>query len=210
MQHKKRLKTARQYSGEAERYEKKWRGYLNNTHRKMLNLLNVRTGDRILDLSCGTGLLGYELDTGYNEFSELVLNDISEGMLETAAKRREYSERICFRQSDAAETGLEEHSFDIIISLNAFHNYDRQDTVLKEVYRLLKPGGEFYLLDWNKASWFTPLNAVIDLTNDQHIQTRSLNEMLDMLPDYKLDVETSESWRYRYWNLYCLKARYTV
>lgn len=210
MQQEKRLKTARQYSAEAERYEKRWRGYLDNTHRKMLNLLNVRTGDRILDLSCGTGLLGYELDTGYDEFSELVLNDFSEGMLETAANRREYSGRVSFRHSDAAETGLEEHSFDTIISLNAFHNYDRQDTVLKEVYRLLKPGGEFYLLDWNRASWFTPLNAVIDLTNDQHIQTRSLDEMLDMLPDYKLAVEKSESWRYRYWNLYCLKARYTV
>ena len=88
----------------AKDYEQKWSGYLRNTHDKLLGLLysEADEDDRILDVSCGTGMLARLVLERNLPFKEYVLNDISPRMLETARGRLPEDRRISF-SSYAAE-----------------------------------------------------------------------------------------------------------
>ncbi|MDO4181014.1 MAG: methyltransferase domain-containing protein [Bacteroidales bacterium] len=103
----------------------------------VLNLLDVHTGDRVIDLGCGNGMLTKRL-------SEMGLNvtgiDASEEMLGIA--RSSYPE-LTFIKSDALDFTVDE-PVDAVFSNAVFHwiDRDKQPLLLRQINRALKPGGE--------------------------------------------------------------------
>ena len=98
---------------------------------------NVR-GKQLLDLGCGAGENSvYFAKKG----AYCTAADYSAGMVKAALKLADYySVRISGRIVDAAAIDFADDTFDIVYAANVLHHVDAE-SCLKEVHRVLKPGG---------------------------------------------------------------------
>lgn len=198
--------TVKAYNEYAQNYEQRWASYLQHTHNAFLKHLNFSETDRVLDLSCGTGLLACEIREQGKGFDQLILNDPSSNMLDIARNRLSNHGNIDFSNAPAHRLPFEDHSFNRVLSLNAFHNYEHQLQVISEISRVLQPGGSFYVLDWNRSGFFRMVNTLIRWVVPEHIDTRSSDECRQMLSKKGFLIETEEVWNYKYWKFFYLQA----
>ncbi|TKH46674.1 class I SAM-dependent methyltransferase [Paenibacillus terrae] len=117
---------------------------------KMISWLKLPQGSSVLDLCCGMGRHSLALaDAGY----KVTGVDLS-GVLLREAHASDPEGRVSWHQGDMREVPLEE-SFDAVMNLFTSFGYFEEDTeqlkVLKEIYRLLKPGGRFIIDYLNPA-----------------------------------------------------------
>lgn len=207
MNNRKAEKTIRFYDKLSPKYDSAYSAYLKHTHNVFHEWFESAEGDRILDVSCGTGILGQELLSGDYPFEELELNDPSPGMLQKAKEKIPGSDKVRFTSDYIENLSAESSSFDRLISLNSFHYYTDHDKAQRHFSRVLKPGGVLYLQDWNLESWFHIPNFLINLATPENINTASLHALLEKLPDYGFNVRRSESWRFRFWKFYRIEAQ---
>lgn len=113
-------------------------------------------GCRILDLGSGSGRDCYVLAQLVGPKGSVVGVDMTAEQLAVANAHREYhAERfgfanVVFRQGyieDLSALELADASFDVIVSNCVINLSPDKDSVLREAYRLLKPGGELYFSD---------------------------------------------------------------
>lgn len=115
-------------------------------------------GTRILDLGSGSGRDCYLLAQLVGEHGSVVGVDMTEEQLAVAARHIEWHrDKFGYSKSNVEfklghierldELGLEENSFDIIVSNCVINLSPDKEAVLREAYRLLKPGGELYFSD---------------------------------------------------------------
>lgn len=201
-------KTSDHYDTYAREYEQRWKGYLKNTHNKLLEALipDLEPDDRILDVSCGTGLLAKELLEQNAPFRELVLNDISPRMLGIAQARLPTDFRLSYTSYPAEELQFDQNRFTKVICLNAFHNYHRPSVAARRFKDVLTPDGRLFLLDWNRSGWFRLINTAIQLTGKETIRTRNLKEIRTMLNEHQFNIDYTDQWNYSYWRLFLVVA----
>ena len=193
--------TIQRYNLKAKRYEQKWRTYLDHTHRMLLKHIEVTPTDIILDPSGGTGLLAEKLFAQDYTFDHLVINDPSNQMLAIARQRFADKPSISFDNQKVQDLSYPQNHFSKIICLNSFHFYEQQEQVLNQFYKLLKPGGQLYILDWNREGFFRIVNTLIRWSSSEYINTRSLLELQQMISNNRFSIQTSYSWNWRYWKL---------
>ncbi|GAA5213716.1 class I SAM-dependent methyltransferase [Corallincola platygyrae] len=120
-------------SVDCRKYLKSARFVPNLTH-GLLDLLELTTGQDLLDLGCGDGELTSRLiDKGFN----VTAVDINEGMVEAARERGIPAHCIDARDLSFCD------EFDIVLSNAVLHWFSEHDQVCQNVYRSLKPGGHF-------------------------------------------------------------------
>ena len=104
----------------------------------------ITEGMKILDLGCGNGRLWIENKAKLPADCEIILSDISEGMIRDV--RREQSlqdDRFSFAAFDCHAIPYEDASFDLVIANHVLFYCKDVDRVCSEVGRVLKPGGRF-------------------------------------------------------------------
>ena len=114
----------------------------------------VKKGQRVLDLGCGTGTLTLMIKQAYPD-AEVTGLDGDPKALEIARKKIAKSgPPIRLDEGMAFSLPYPDNWFDHVFSGLLFHHLVRQDKVrtLKEVVRVLVPGGELHVADWGKAS----------------------------------------------------------
>ena len=113
-------------------------------------------GCRVLDLGCGSGRDCYVLAQLAGPSGSVLGVDMTEEQLAVAERHRVWHadafgyDNVRFQLGYIEELdalGLEDASFDVIVSNCVVNLSPRKDRVLAEVRRLLKPGGEFYFSD---------------------------------------------------------------
>lgn len=104
----------------------------------------ITEGMKILELGCGNGRLWIENKAKLPTDCEIILSDISEGMIRDV--RREQSlqdDRFSFAAFDCHAIPYEDASFDLVIANHVLFYCKDVDRVCSEVERVLKPGGRF-------------------------------------------------------------------
>lgn len=104
----------------------------------------ITEGVKILELGCGNGRLWIENKAKLPADCEIILSDISEGMIRDV--RREQSlqdDRFSFAAFDCHAIPYEDASFDLVIANHVLFYCKDVDRVCSEVGRVLKPGGRF-------------------------------------------------------------------
>jgi ubiquinone/menaquinone biosynthesis C-methylase UbiE len=126
---------------------------------KALGFMDLRPGLRVLDLSCGSGwatcLLARRV-AGTRDNGHVVGVDISKEMLNLARQSSDSIGNIEYVQASAESLPLEANLFDRILSVEAFYYYPDQGRALDEMYRVLTPGGQMFILIniyRDKPSW---------------------------------------------------------
>jgi len=113
-------------------------------------------GLSILDLGCGAGRDVYIASQLVGPTGRVVGVDMTQEQLDVAIAEKDWhAERFGYSNVDfklgyierLGELGLEEGSFDVIVSNCVINLSPDKEAVLSEAYRLLKPGGELYFSD---------------------------------------------------------------
>lgn len=118
------------------------------------------TGDaKCLDLACGTGDITFRLARKYPE-GHVVGLDLTEAMVELARPRNSFG-NVEFVIGDMTRTDFADESFAIVTGGYALRNAPELAGALKEIRRVLRPGGTGAFLDFSKPS--SPLLQKIEL-----------------------------------------------
>lgn len=120
---------------------------------KMVTDTNPKT---ILDVATGTGDLAIAL-AKKNPQAKITGFDLSAGMLEHGRKKianKSLSEQIEMIQGDAENMPFEDDTFDAITVAFGVRNFETLEKGLKEIHRVLKPGGIFVILEFSQPEKF--------------------------------------------------------
>ncbi|MFA5919564.1 MAG: class I SAM-dependent methyltransferase, partial [Candidatus Nanopelagicaceae bacterium] len=113
-------------------------------------LPNLPTATRIVDFGCGFGKSTAPLPAKYPS-AEVIGLDLAAPGLKLAHLQAEAARSVIhYRQADAAETGIESGTCDVVTGTMLLHEMpsDYIKDVLEEAFRILKPGGTFHFLEF--------------------------------------------------------------
>ena len=162
--------------------------------------MGLKPGQKVLDLGCGAGwasrLLAKMVGGGERPVSgsperpfsahrgegQVVGLDVSDEMIRRARANSTEFDNLLFVVGSAQQIPWEENFFDRVLSVESFYYYGDQDRALDELFRVLAPKGELYIL--------------INLYKDNHyslrwveelkvpVQVRSEEEYIELLKDH--------------------------
>lgn len=111
----------------------------------VVEVMQLQPTDKVLDLSCGAGwatrLLAKSVPRG-----SVIGVDLSDQMIVHARESSKEFSNIEYRVGSAEQIPAEDNSFDKVLSVEAFYYYPDQDRALDELRRVLKPGGNLFIL----------------------------------------------------------------
>jgi len=122
--------------------DRRWR-------RKAISLLKPYRPETVLDIATGTGdfaILAARMLTPVS----LVATDISEGMMSIGRDKVEHeglSSIISFVKEDCQQLSFSDNTFDAVTAAFGIRNFANLDQGLKEMYRVLKPGGHLCIAE---------------------------------------------------------------
>ncbi|WP_297421464.1 bifunctional demethylmenaquinone methyltransferase/2-methoxy-6-polyprenyl-1,4-benzoquinol methylase UbiE [Clostridium sp.] len=123
--------------------------------RKAIKICNIKEGQKVLDLCCGTGqMINYECKAvGKN--TPVIGVDFSQEMLNVGAERlnqslRDYKYKLI--KGSILELPFEENTFDCITIAFGLRNIQDKGKALSEMYKVLKPGGKVVCLELSKPN----------------------------------------------------------
>ncbi|NJM05313.1 methyltransferase domain-containing protein [Candidatus Gracilibacteria bacterium] len=135
-----------QYNALATIYDQFWRGYIDAT----LSLLDAQLGSTeqlvLLDVACGTGALAYRLGPGAAR--QLVGIDLAADMLAIAAQKLAAWRACSLTHGRADALPYADASFDLVVTASALHYFPDPVAALREMARVVRPGGRVIVLDW--------------------------------------------------------------
>jgi ubiquinone/menaquinone biosynthesis C-methylase UbiE len=116
---------------------------------QMVDAARVASGDRVLDVGCGTGVLARTAADRVAADSQVTGLDRNAGMLAVARRLRP---QIDWRQGDATALPFADASYDVVMSQFALMYFPDRTAALKEMVRVLRLGGRLAIAVWGRTS----------------------------------------------------------
>lgn len=130
---------------------------------RVLAAAEVQTGDRVLDVACGTGILAREAERVVSSTGSVVGVDINEGMLAVA---RSKSSNIIWQTAAAESLPFESASFDRVVSQFGLMFFQDSAKAISEMRRVTRPGGKVSVAVWASLEDTPGYAAVVELLKE--------------------------------------------
>ena len=147
----------------APSYDAAWQAPLAVAHGALLARLDVKPGERVLDVACGTGTLARELARIVGTDGEVVAVDLSQAMIDVAASRPG-TPAVRYRRMDAQALDFPSGSFDVVTCCFGLMYLPDPERALAQMRRVLRPGGRLGLAVWGeraRCAW-APVFPIVD------------------------------------------------
>ncbi len=159
---------------------------------ELVQALNLSNDLSLLDVGGGTGRVSAKLK---KFVKKLYLVDISSSMLEEARKKglRQLS------HSSSEKLPFKSNSMDRIMVVDALHHFPNQEKVIKELFRVVKPGGLILVEEPDINKLFTKLIAIAEKLALMGSHIHSPKEIKRMMSDFSNKVEIIPDGRLSAW-----------
>lgn len=143
----------------AHKFDHKKMSKLDNPQRRLeippletLGLLGLTKGDNVADVGCGIGYFSIPAANIAGNSAIVYALDISQKMIDEVEKK---SVELLLSNIKAIKTNeyelkLDDFSVDFIIMCNVLHEVEDKDRMMDEITRILKNGGRFSMIEWEK------------------------------------------------------------
>lgn len=141
----------------------------------------------LLDIGCGTGTFA-AMVFGAGLPAHVVGLDYAASMCRMASQKAcqaNATDRIRFLNGDSEHLPFADNSFDVITCSNSFHHYPHQDRVVREMHRVLRPGGRLVILDGfrdNVVGWFI-FDVIVGRLVERHIHHATWKQIREYLDE---------------------------
>jgi demethylmenaquinone methyltransferase / 2-methoxy-6-polyprenyl-1,4-benzoquinol methylase len=119
--------------------------------RKAVNMMNLKTGDRVIDVCGGTGDLAVLAGRKIGSESRVIIYDINKAMIDAGRKKQAVSD-FKFVLGNAENISFPDNSFDAAMVGFGIRNVTRMEQGFSEMHRVLKPGGTLMCLEFSKPT----------------------------------------------------------
>ncbi len=175
----------------ASTYENSWlqRAFFDRAHQATIALAAgiVHQPMSVLDVGCGTGKLLRRAHTYWPE-AQLIGVDPANGMIEMAKR---LTPNATFSTGMAEALPLQDASVELALSTSSFHHWQDQAAGLREIARVLRPGGYFILVDASFPDWLVRVFRVKRFHSPAQLQTLFIQA--------GLHVQTQQTLAWRRW-----------
>jgi len=121
----------------------------------VLEALNLRTGERVLDVGCGGGFYAYEAAQCVGPTGRVCAIDISPDQITAARARCAELGWVECQHTDAVAPPYGEAEFDAVVGVQVLEYVANLDGALRALHRVLRPGGRLVILatNWSSLVW---------------------------------------------------------
>ena len=116
----------------------------------LIQMMNPSTNQNLIDVACGTGDIAklFLKNVSYN--SHITCVDPNEGMITKGKEKLKHCKNLKWVISPAENLPINNNKFDFYTISFGLRNTKNLNKTLKEAYRVLKPGGRFFCLEFSK------------------------------------------------------------
>jgi ubiquinone/menaquinone biosynthesis C-methylase UbiE len=140
---------------------------------KIVAAAQIRAGERVLDVACGTGVVAREALSCVEKDGSVAGVDPNGGMLEVA---RRLAPRVDWRQAAAEALPFADRSFDVVLCQFGLMFFTDRTLALREMMRVLAPQGRIAILVWDKIEQ-APAFAILAALLEQSVGQRAADAL---------------------------------
>lgn len=122
---------------------------------RLIGLMQPRANRRLLDVAGGTGDIAFRYRAKAGDAADITVCDINPEMLRVGQDRavdRGYVSGIQWVEGNAETLPFDDSSFHLYSISFGLRNVPRIDNALEDAYRVLKPGGRFFCLEFSRVN----------------------------------------------------------
>ena len=113
-------------------------------------MMNPSYKQKLIDVACGTGDIAKLFLKHVNESSEITCVDPNEGMISKGKEKLNNYKNLSWIIAPAEKLPVKDNLYDFYTISFGLRNTKNLDKSLAEAYRVLKPGGRFFCLEFSK------------------------------------------------------------
>lgn len=170
----------------------RWLPYIQPVAEALLSLADLSEGQEILDVAAGTGEPSLTIARRFGSTVRITAVDGAEAMVAVAdeKRRKEGLSGVTFRQMKAEALGFHSNRFDRVISRFGVMLFDDPLLGLKEMRRVMRPGGKMAIAVWSEFHRIESLHLIWELIMKRlPLKERPpLPKMADLGPPGKLQA----------------------
>jgi ubiquinone/menaquinone biosynthesis C-methylase UbiE len=164
-----------EYTGERYTPEERGKIELEHFHRYIFTS-NIVKEKQVLDIACGEG---YGSNILADFASHVIGVDISDEAI-LHAKHKYKKSNLEFKQGSCDEIPLVDSSIDTVVSFETIEHHDKHEAMLKEIKRVLKPGGILIISSPEKHEY----TDIVGSNNPHHVKELYRQEFEDLIISY--------------------------
>jgi len=135
-------------------YEQYWKRQLEPAQTRLLEMAELRRGERVLEVACGTGLVTLRAAAYVGGAGAVVGTDIAENMGQRARRvaSQQHIDQATFARMDAENLQVPNGVFDVAMCALGLMYVPTPIQALREMRRVLRPGGRAVAAVWGQRA----------------------------------------------------------
>ena len=129
---------------------------------RLIELAEVRPGERVLDVACGTGVVTRLAAERAGRAGRVVGLDVNAAMLSVAGRLTPVGAAVEWLEASALEMPLPNAAFDVVLCQHGLQQFPDRPAALREMRRVLAPDGRLALCVWSRIEGNPGMAALVE------------------------------------------------